>query len=112
MRGVLASNPAQTSRFARTTGTRGFSYGLEEISTALVRAALTRSYPRECRKGIAVLVLWRAFVRRVVPAFMIVAEFRIVRDASPPNRGSFQKEIGLQVAASGFLRRDLLGADP
>jgi hypothetical protein len=49
---------------------------------------------------------------RVVPAFVIVAEFRIVRDASPPNRGSFQKKIGLQVAASGFLRRDLLGKGP
>jgi hypothetical protein len=54
---------------------RGFSQGMEGISTALVRAALTRPHLREIGKGIAVLVLWRAFVRRVEPGFVLVAVF-------------------------------------
>jgi hypothetical protein len=73
--GGVSWSPTPRRSPARTNGTRGFSRGLEEISTALVRMALTRSYPWERRKGIAVPVLWRVFVPRVEPAFVIVAEF-------------------------------------
>lgn len=87
-----------------TKGARGLSCGLEGISTVLVRTALTRLYPREQGKGIAVPVSWRVFVRRVEPVLMLsLQSFESFMMPHHPTADLSKRRSGCKWRIAGFF---------